>query len=397
MPPKKIILFTSKGGHGHMAACDMLARCLSPPHEVRTVKPLEQLYGRYDVVRRLSGGRTDGEGMYNALLRRGWIRLSNRLYRTFAPPYIMAEAGNLERATLAFLEWERPDLLVSVVPFINLPAGRAARRFGIPFLVVTTDYDLTNWVWGLDRLDHPRFHVTASARWAGGLRQLGEKGIPEGRIHAIGQPLRPEFAAPRDRGAIRREWEIPADRLVLLMVMGGAGSARARRLVGRILAMRGIRAHLLACAGRSREFAAGLAAMEQGPDVSMRVIPFTDRMADLMAASDLLVTKPGPGTINEAVQMRLPMLVEGGRNWLFWEQANIDLVRQLGLGDVFDAPDDLPGLIRRHAEHPEHGAAMRAAMERHAESGFDARIRELVEALLAPEPPAAANFFAGGH
>ena len=64
----------------------------------------------------------------------------------------------------------------------------------------------------------------------------------------------------------------------------------------------------------------------------MTLLGFTDRVADLMAISHLIVTKPGPGTISEAIAMKLPILIDNTDKLLFWERINVDLVLNYGVG-----------------------------------------------------------------
>ncbi len=45
--------------------------------------------------------------------------------------------------------------------------------------------------------------------------------------------------------------------------------------------------------------------------IPVTALGFVDRMSDLMGASDLLVTKAGPGTIAEATIRGLPMILYG--------------------------------------------------------------------------------------
>ena len=58
----------------------------------------------------------------------------------------------------------------------------------------------------------------------------------------------------------------------------------------------------------------------------LRRLGFTDRVADLMAASDVLVTKPGPGSLSEAFHQRVPVVVIRNRHTIPQERFNTDYV-----------------------------------------------------------------------
>ncbi len=53
---------------------------------------------------------------------------------------------------------------------------------------------------------------------------------------------------------------------------------------------------------------------------------FTDRVAELLAASDLLVTKPGPGSLSEAFHQRVPVVVTRNVHTIPQERFNTDFV-----------------------------------------------------------------------
>jgi 1,2-diacylglycerol 3-beta-galactosyltransferase len=74
---------------------------------------------------------------------------------------------------------------------------------------------------------------------------------------------------------------------------------------------------------------------------------FTDRVAELLAASDLLVTKPGPGSLSEAFHQRVPVVVTRNAHTIPQERFNTDLVRDRGLGVVVAHWREIPGAVLR--------------------------------------------------
>ena len=53
-----------------------------------------------------------------------------------------------------------------------------------------------------------------------------------------------------------------------------------------------------------------MAAVEAAALGRLRRLGFTDRIPDLLAASDLLLTKPGPGSLAEAFHRRVPVVAK---------------------------------------------------------------------------------------
>ena len=49
--------------------------------------------------------------------------------------------------------------------------------------------------------------------------------------------------------------------------------------------------------------------IENAGRVTFSVIPFTPKIPELMAVTDLLVTQPSPNVCNEAMHMNIPILL----------------------------------------------------------------------------------------
>ena len=60
--------------------------------------------------------------------------------------------------------------------------------------------------------------------------------------------------------------------------------------------------HILVCIGRNERLRRNINKILLPEDVSLTIIGFTDRIADFMAISDVLITKPGPGSVCEALK-----------------------------------------------------------------------------------------------
>ena len=80
----------------------------------------------------------------------------------------------------------------------------------------------------------------------------------------------------------------------------------------------------------------------------MHVIGFTQDIADLLATTDIFVTKPGPNSISEALQMNVPIIIATFGRTLSWEKFNITYITKHNYGivaktihDVYRAIQDL--------------------------------------------------------
>lgn len=167
--------------------------------------------------------------------------------------------------------------------------------------VCITDYEVhRSWLaGGVDRW------FVASELAAGTLEVLG---VERGRIELTGIPLDRRWSSPVDRPAVRRAWGLDADRFVILMTGGASFVTRGfQRMIAACL--RAVpEAHVVLLAGRNRRLQR-VAERLTAAFPLLRVVPFTDRVHELMGAADVLVTKPGGLTTSEALCAGLPMVL----------------------------------------------------------------------------------------
>jgi UDP-N-acetylglucosamine:LPS N-acetylglucosamine transferase len=118
---------------------------------------------------------------------------------------------------------------------------------------------------------------------------------PEARIVVVPAPVRPQFYRAPDRSQARDALGIPADAGAALL-MAGAWGLGPLAAVAAALADAGV--HVIAVAGRNASLERRL---QQAAANRPRIIPFgfTDRVPELMAAADVVVTTAGD-TCSEA-------------------------------------------------------------------------------------------------
>ena len=68
----------------------------------------------------------------------------------------------------------------------------------------------------------------------------------------------------------------------------------------------------------------------------MHVVGFTQEVPKYMACSDFFIGKPGPGSISEAIAMKLPVVIERNAWTLPQERYNADWVLEKGVGIVLN-------------------------------------------------------------
>lgn len=323
------LVFFDAGG-GHRAAANALRRVIETqqrPWEVRLVN-LQELLDPLDIFRRLTGIRL--QDLYNLMLRKGWTLGSPQLMRV-----MHAIIRLYHRPAVHLLEkfWaqERPDLVVSLVPNFNRAIGESLRRArpAIPFVTILTDFaDLPPHFW-IER--QPQYFVCGTQRAVEQARALGHDDAHIFRVS--GMILAPQFyeTAAIDRAAERQKLGLDPDLPTALVLFGGHGS-RAMLDVARRLDTSGLKLQLILICGRNEALARDLRKMPH--HVPMFVEGFTKEVPYYMRLADFFIGKPGPGSISEALAMKLPVLVERNTWTLPQERYNADWVVENQMGFV---------------------------------------------------------------
>jgi 1,2-diacylglycerol 3-beta-galactosyltransferase len=147
--------------------------------------------------------------------------------------------------------------------------------------------------------------------------------------------LNPKFYEPLGGGRerVRRELGVPGDVPLILLLFGGKGAPEMCPLARRLLELDG-RWHVAAVCGDNPRLFARMAPLAEGANGRLHRFGFTPRVHELMDAADLLLTKPGPGSLAEAFHRRVPVVVTLDARTIPQERFNARFVEEQGLGMV---------------------------------------------------------------
>jgi len=231
----------------------------------------------------------------------------------------------------------RPRLVVSTHPLVHrlVVAARQTRR--LPFRVVTVVTDLVSlhasWTYpGVDLALVPTDEA---------YRIMYRRGMRPSKLRRTGFPVHPKFANYTMSCAETRRQLGLDERFTILLTAGGVGSGRLGELVVE-LERAFPEKQLLVVTGKNRAVYDELRRRHGSPH--SRIYGFVDNMEALMAASDLVVTKAGPGTLMEALVMRKPVIVTEAVG--MQERGNIDFVLNYELGLFCPTNERILGAVR---------------------------------------------------
>jgi UDP-N-acetylglucosamine:LPS N-acetylglucosamine transferase len=323
-----LVYFNAGGGHRAAAtALEAVIRQQGRPWEVRRVN-LMSILDPKDVFKKTTG--MDWEDIYNSRLARGWsvgLAQELKLLQALIRVSRRSVANRLKR------HWRRtkPDMVVSLIPNFNRPMyeGAIAYRTGLPYVTLLTDFaDHPPHFWIEPR--QAQHFICGTPRAAAQAHALG---YGAERVHEVsGMIIRPDFYAPLalDRRAAMARHGLDPDRPTGLVMFGGHGS---RAMAG--IARRLDDIQLILICGHNEALAARLRLM---PASAPRlVLGFTSEIRYFMQLAHFFIGKPGPGSISEAVQQGLPVVVVRNSWTMPQERYNTDWVRERGAGIVLES------------------------------------------------------------
>jgi UDP-N-acetylglucosamine:LPS N-acetylglucosamine transferase len=326
-PMKSIALVYFNAGGGHRASAAALEAAILEqrrPWQVEKVNLVEVLDPQ-DSFRKLMGFAP--EDVYNKRLARGWtLGLAQELKLLQG----MIRFGHPTLVRLLQQHWLKtePDLVVSLIPNFNraLHESVATTLPGVPYVTVLTDladHPPSFWI----EPDRPQHYICGTPK---AVAQARATAHPGSQVHASsGMILRPDFYRPPriDRAEAMRRLGLNPDRPTGLVMFGGQGS-KAMLAIAKQLAD----VQLIFVCGHNAALADKLRALPAS--APRQVLGFTSDIAATMQLADFFIGKPGPGSLSEAVQMGLPVIVVRNAWTMPQERYNTQWVRENGLGLV---------------------------------------------------------------
>lgn len=230
--------------------------------------------------------------MYQIAARQGNVR-SNTKYALFQ---------TMQHHMEALFTKYHPDLAIFTHPFPCGAAARIRRKGGIstPLAAIITDFALHD-MWFFHEVDE-YFVATEELHQA-----FADRGMSISRVHVTGIPVRQGFRLNCDTSGIRQKLGLSVHMPLVLIMGGGLGLGSMEEALRSVNELdcpvqavvitgqnTGLFDSLLNIAGELRQ--------------PVKVLGFVDNVPELMAAADILITKPGGLTVSEALAAGLPMV-----------------------------------------------------------------------------------------
>jgi len=366
-PPHILFLFSDTGG-GHRSATEAIIEAIQLEYGDRVSTEMVDIIKAY--APRPLNQMTD---WYPRMVRvpELWglgYRLTNgkrqaRLITSTTWPMI--------RSSMRKLIAQNPsDLIVSVHPLANTPVLRAlGRERKTPFITVVTDLVTAHAFWYDRRVDQC-IVPTEGARQ----RAISNNVNPD-IVSVKGLPVADRFCKPSgDRAGLRKQLGWPEDLPFILLVGGGEGMGPLEK-IAKLIAETRPKAGLAIITGRNKNLKDHLEAHDW--PIPTFIYGFVRNMPDFMGAADILVTKAGPGTIMEALNIGLPLVLYSRLPGQ--EDGNINFITSEGAGVWAPEPRLVMNALHRWIDNPE---AREAAVQACHRLARPQAAREIAHALV---------------
>lgn len=347
---KLTIVFHHAGG-GHRSAAEALKATLSGqghPWDVALLD-IQELLDPLDLIRRATGLRI--QDTYNLILRKGWTRFTPQLLLILQGTISLYHAP-IVKALRAYWAQHPADLVLSVIPHFNREIAESHRPVDVrpsgtrtPFVTLITDladYPPHFWI-----ETESEFIIVGTDR---ARQQALTMGHAAGHIfQTSGMILKPKFYEKTnvDRVAERKRLGLEPDCPTGIVLFGGHGS-RVMIDITKKLNEAGSGVQLILICGHNQKLAAQIKSLQTRKPIA--VVGFAQNVEYYMALADFFIGKPGPGSISEALQFHLPVIVECNSKTLPQERYNAEWVTENGYGIVVSSFKNIAPAVQRLLE-----------------------------------------------
>ncbi len=303
---KKILILYAAVGGGHFRAADGIKKYID-----------EKYPYQYDVD--LVDGLAVTSKLWNNLVIGSYVKMARycpklwrKMYKKGSKKSFLDTGSNLIHHHLAkklfkkYFLGQDPDLVVSSHYFMTdmVTYLKKKGKTKTKLAVILTDYAPHRyWLFNTEYVDY-YFVANEQMKY-----ELIHSGINEEKITVTGIPVRPEFTKTYDRKKTLTELGLDANKKTFLVFGGGQyGMSDASVLFKGILDVKQD-IQIIAIAGKSEKTQNTFAYLSSKSNKKVAVLGFTDRVAELMYASDFVVSKPGGLTTTEILVSNKPFII----------------------------------------------------------------------------------------
>jgi UDP-N-acetylglucosamine:LPS N-acetylglucosamine transferase len=329
----RLLILSSDTGEGHNSAAAAIENAArSAGFQVQIRKPLEE---STKVNRSLAN-------LYNLILthRPQWMGWYFNLIDGLRPNERDFCYSRVREFISQFLDSESPDIILSVHPMLNhfIPRFIKEEDLGIPCFTFVTDPFPPFWRgWTSPYIDQ-YFVPTDEA-----LQALTASGVPAWRIERVSMPVRPHFAPATMSDIDTLRHTLKLDERSIILINGGARGGGPILKIYKSIRKADEDANVLVVCGRNNRLRKRIDRLQHS---RTRTFGFLGDIHRYVAASDIVVTKPGGLSTYEALACNVPVLLTALRCLMPQESGLFDAAHHYDFGFGAKTFSELELIIR---------------------------------------------------
>lgn len=374
---KKVLIMSASTGGGHNRA----ARAIKEELESRTIDNMSIECEIVDSLKLVNN-------TMDKVISRGYEKSALYTPKAYGSVYRFSETtiasknefktnpltSLMARKFKHLLNESTPDLIIGTHPFPMIALSTLKKNNNIhslsrsesfykstkvdipPMISVLTDYT-THSTWIQNEIDY----YIVGHEYVKEL--LVYEGVDSEKVKAFGIPVEKSFLSHRDRETVLTELGLSPEKLTVLLMGGSFGAGNIKETLEDLIAIdRDFQ--ILVITGRNEHLKDKLSKMLDSTihNKNICLLGYTNKMNDILASIDVLISKPGGLTTTEALLNDVPMIVPyfiPGQ-----EEENLDFLTNCGAALRTTKKYSLPVLLKVLIDDPSRLDNLRKNIDR---------------------------------
>ena len=362
---KKVLIMSASTGGGHNRA----ARAIKEELESRTIDNMSIECEIVDSLKLVNN-------TMDKVISRGYEKSALYTPKAYGSVYRFSETtiasknefktnpltSLMARKFKHLLNESTPDLIIGTHPFPMIALSTLKKNNNIhslslsesfykstkvdipPMISVLTDYT-THSTWIQNEIDY----YIVGHEYVKEL--LVYEGVDSEKVKAFGIPVEKSFLSHRDRETVLTELGLSPEKLTVLLMGGSFGAGNIKETLEDLIAIdRDFQ--ILVITGRNEHLKDKLSKMLDSTihNKNICLLGYTNKMNDILASIDVLISKPGGLTTTEALLNDVPMIIPyfiSGQ-----EEENLDFLTNCGAALRTTKKYSLPVLLKVLIDDP---------------------------------------------
>lgn len=346
MSKSKICIFFSDTGGGHRSAAEAIQAAIN---EILSFEPSNREIEVVveNIVEKSHPLNQRFVEFYNYLLRhnQALMKYYYWLIETFKPNDSQLGYRLAKPYLVELIHEHNSSVVVSVHPMCNQYLARTiedmGRKESTKLVTVVTDPNGNFWRgWA-----SPGSDLTIVPNELSKDRLL-KWGIASDKVKVVGMPINPDFTKPASctKEDFLTSLGLNPDAITICINAGWAGGGNMIEIYRALQTVQRPIQVIFLC-GHNRKLYDTVKRESRRSLIPTAVLPFHDRISDLMANVDLMVSKAGGLTSFEAIARKLPMAIDMITNPMPQELGTVSLLVDNKLAHPIKRPNDIVSLV----------------------------------------------------